>query len=173
MAFAFFADRIAEHNAMEICIKHFNELTREELYALLRLRAEVFIVEQQCPYLDPDGIDPVCYHALISIQDQLAAVSRIIPPGIVYAEYASLGRVVTHASVRRTGIGRTIVHESLRAIEQFFPAAAVKIVAQSYLENFYGNFGFIRVGEDYLYDGILHCDMVRAPGLRVQGRADG
>ncbi|MCC6753088.1 MAG: GNAT family N-acetyltransferase [Saprospiraceae bacterium] len=157
---------------MEVCIKHFNELTREELYALLRLRAEVFVVEQQCPYLDPDGIDPSCYHVLLSIQDQLAAVSRIIPPGIAYAEYASLGRVATHGSVRRTGIGRTTVHESLRAIEQFFPAVAVKIAAQSYLEEFYRSFGFDRASEDYLFDGILHCDMVRAPDLRVQGRAD-
>ncbi|HEX8476014.1 MAG TPA: GNAT family N-acetyltransferase [Pyrinomonadaceae bacterium] len=144
----------------------FDELSLQDLYAILRLRQLVFIVEQECPYLDADDYDAKAWHLLGRVvRDDdatplLAAYVRIFPPGIKYAE-ASIGRVVTHPDVRRTGMGKTLMREALRRTESLTPQTDIRIGAQMYLEKFYEGFGFRRVSEPYMEDGIPHIEMVR------------
>ena len=142
------------------------DLTLDELYALLRLRSLVFVVEQQCPFLDLDGDDDRAWHLLGWAERAggpplLGAYARLFAPGVKYAE-ASVGRVVSHPDVRRTGAGRALMAEALRRVAALAPGAPVRIGAQKYLERFYASFGFARAGEDYLEDGIVHLEMVRA-----------
>jgi ElaA protein len=142
------------------------DLSLDELYALLRLRSLVFVVEQQCAFLDLDGDDDRAWHLLGWAGDAagrpfLGAYTRLFAPGVKYAE-ASVGRVVTHPDVRRTGAGRRLMAESLRRVAEVAPGAPVRIGAQKYLERFYASFGFVRAGDDYLEDGIVHLEMVRA-----------
>jgi ElaA protein len=145
------------------------ELTLDELYALLRLRSLVFVVEQQCPFLDLDGDDDRAWHLLgwgaaagAGGGPLLAAYARLFAPGVKYAE-ASIGRVVSHPDARRTGAGRALMAEAVRRVDALAPGAPVRIGAQKYLERFYASFGFARAGDDYLEDGIVHLEMVR-PG---------
>lgn len=137
----------------------FLELTPAELYAALRLRAEVFIVEQNCPYLDLDDCDQACDHLLGWQEGRLVAYLRLVPPGVKYAE-PSLGRVITSASVRRTGVGRELFQVGLEECLRRWPGQAIRIGAQAYLERFYGSFGFV-AESDYVEDGIPHLLMVR------------
>ena len=148
------------------------QLSLDELYALLRLRSLVFVVEQACPFLDLDGDDDRAWHLLGWTEGEtaaggaprLGAYARLFAPGVKYAE-ASIGRVVSHPDVRRSGAGRALMDEALRRLAEFAPGAPVRIGAQRYLERFYGAFGFARAGDDYLEDGIVHLEMVR-PGAR-------
>lgn len=149
------------------------DLSLDELYALLQLRSMVFVVEQQCPFLDIDGDDDRAWHLLgwvtgddaqsTGARRVLGAYARLFAPGVKYTE-ASVGRVVSHAAVRRTGAGRALMAEALRRLEWIAPGAPVRIGAQKYLERFYTSFGFVRAGEDYLEDGIVHLEMVRLGG---------
>jgi len=138
----------------------FHELSVDELYAILRLRQEVFVVEQACAYLDCDDHDQRSIHLFA---DDLTAYARVLPPGEKFAE-ASLGRVITAKRARRTGGGRAIVKRALEVIEQRFGRVPVRISAQSYLARFYGELGFVREGDEYLEDGIPHLEMVRPAG---------
>jgi ElaA protein len=143
--------------------KHFNELSTLELYAILKLRQEVFIVEQNCPYLDCDGKDLESYHLLCYDTEQnLVAHSRLLPEGISYKGFVSIGRVVSAESVRGKGFGKLLMQESLHQIKLLFGEVPIKIGAQSYLLKFYSSFGFVSTGEEYLEDGIPHTNMVRA-----------
>ena len=142
-------------------------LTLDALYAVPQLRALVFVVEQACPFLEPDGNDHRAWHLLgwTSGPDgapRLGAYARLFAPGVVYAE-ASVGRVVAHPAVRRTGAGRALMAEALARVAEIAPGAPVRIGAQKYLERFYASFGFARAGDDYLEDGIVHLEMLR-PG---------
>jgi len=149
------------------------ELSLDELYALLQLRSMVFVVEQQCPFLDIDGDDSRAWHLLgwvtgadgqsAGTRCVLGAYARLFAPGMKYAE-ASVGRVVSHPEVRRTGAGRALMAEALRRVDALAPGAPVRIGAQKYLERFYTSFGFVRAGDDYLEDGIVHLEMVRPGG---------
>ena len=144
------------------------DLSLDELYALLRLRALVFVVEQQCPFLDLDGDDHRAWHLLGRAdagggRPRLGAYARLFAPGVKYAE-ASIGRVVSHPEVRRSGAGRALMAEALRRLDALAPGAPVRIGAQKYLERFYGSFGFVRASDDYLEDGIVHLEMVRPGG---------
>ncbi|HEX8492257.1 MAG TPA: GNAT family N-acetyltransferase [Pyrinomonadaceae bacterium] len=143
----------------------FDKLSLDELYTILRVRQMVFVVEQACPYLDADGYDERAWHLLGWVEQRgtktLAAYARIFPPGIKYAE-ASIGRVVTHPSMRRKGMGEALMSEALRRIETLVPGADVRIGAQAYLERFYEKAGFRRVSEPYDEDGIIHIEMLRA-----------
>jgi ElaA protein len=144
------------------------ELALDELYALLQLRSLVFVVEQQCPFLDADGDDDRAWHLLgwttsARARPVLAAYARLFVPGAKYAE-ASIGRVVSHPDVRRGGAGRALMAEALRQLDALAPGAPVRIGAQKYLERFYASFGFARAGDDYLEDGIVHLEMVRPAG---------
>ena len=151
------------------------DLSLDELYALLQLRSRVFVVEQQCPFLEMDGDDDRAWHLLgwsvgADGRPLLGAYARLFAPGVKYAE-ASVGRVVSHPEVRRSGAGRALMAESLRRLEAIAPGAPVRIGAQKYLERFYASFGFARAGDDYLEDGIVHLEMVRPAGAGVAGVA--
>jgi ElaA protein len=136
----------------------------EELYAVVRLRESVFIVEQNCPYPDADGRDPRAWHLLGWSRQpgrrDLVAYARIFEPGVRYAE-ASIGRIVSAPEVRGTGVGRALIAEGLRRIESIVPGQPIKIAAQQRLEDFYTNFGFSVVSAPYEEDGIMHVDMIR------------
>ncbi len=141
----------------------FSELSPADLYAATRLREEVFVVEQQCPYQDADGRDPQAWHLLGWSDDarrDLVAYARIFEQGIRYTE-SSIGRVVTSPSVRGKGIGKALMAEALRRAETLVPGQAIKIAAQRRLEKFYLDFGFKTVSAPYEEDGIIHVDMLR------------
>ena len=139
----------------------FAELSLLELYHLMALRQEVFVVEQDCPYLDADGKDFASFHVLGYQGNELLAYTRIVPPGISYPSYSSIGRVVTAGSARRLGLGKMLMAASIAGCERLYPEQAIKISAQTYLLDFYQGFGFAPVGEGYLEDGIPHQGMVR------------
>lgn len=142
----------------------FSELRPEDLYAVVRLREAVFIVEQQCPYNDADGRDPVAWH-LLGWSDgeagkSLVAYARVFEPGLRYAE-GSIGRVVTAPEVRGTGVGKALMAEALRRLGGLAPGQTIKIAAQRRLERFYLELGFRTVSAPYEEDGIIHVDMLR------------
>jgi ElaA protein len=142
----------------------FSELTPEDLYAVVRLREAVFIVEQNCAYPDADGRDPNAWHLLGWVQGStgrsLVAYARIFAPGVRYDE-GSIGRVVTAPEVRGTGVGKALMAEALRRIESLAPGQPIKIAAQRRLEDFYLRLGFRIVSAPYEEDGIIHVDMLR------------
>ena len=140
-------------------LKEFNELTTAELYAIMQLRNEVFVVEQNCVYQDADGKDQRSMHLCGWDGVQLAAYTRIIPPGISYTE-ASIGRVVTAAAYRNTGAGRKLMEESIKHTFNRFHVNSIRIGAQVYLAKFYGSLGFIQSSGEYLEDGIPHIEMI-------------
>ena len=141
-----------------------SELGAVELARIYRARQEVFSIEQNCVYLDADEADEQSYHlAAWSPAHALPlAYARLVDPGIKYAE-PSMGRVITTAAARGTGLGRELVRRVLAASGELHPGQGVRISAQSRLRRFYGEFGFEAVGEDYMEDGIPHIEMLR-PG---------
>lgn len=144
--------------------KRFPELHNSELYALLKLRSEVFVVEQNCVFLDLDDHDQNSEHLLM--QDAggaLIGYSRLLPPGEKYPE-CSIGRVVVPLSVRSSGTGRRLMVESVRGSRARYPQSPILIWAQQRLESFYASFGFVTVSEPELEDGILHVKM-RLPAV--------
>lgn len=142
-------------------LKKFEDLSPFELYKILSLRQTVFIVEQNCAYLDTDGKDLKSLHLLgFAENNLLAAYARIVAPGISYAE-VSIGRVVNDPSMRRTGIGKLLMQEAISAIEKIYGNVPLRIGAQRYLLEFYKSFGFIPL-EDYMEDGIPHTIMLRS-----------
>lgn len=140
----------------------FSQLTLDELYALMALRQEVFVVEQDCPYQDADGKDPGSWHLLgTDLQGRLLSCARLLPSGLSYPGYASIGRVVTSPIIRREGEGKVLMQEALSWCSRLFPGSDIKISAQCYLEAFYTNFGFKAIGEPYLEDDIPHIAMIQ------------
>jgi ElaA protein len=142
-------------------LKNFDALTAKELYDILQLRSEVFVVEQNCVYLDMDGKDEGSFHFCGYHQNKLIAYTRLLPPGLSYTE-ASIGRVVTSPSVRRSGAGRLLMQQSIKTVHDLFGTVPIKIGAQLYLKAFYESFGFILKGEVYLEDGIEHIAMLKS-----------
>ncbi|MEM9546966.1 MAG: GNAT family N-acetyltransferase [Bacteroidota bacterium] len=139
----------------------FNQLTTNQLYEIMRLRQEVFIVEQDCPYLDADGKDQRSYHVLGNDQTQsLQAYTRLVPPGISYSAYSSIGRVVTSAQVRGKKCGKPLMQFSIDWCKKLWPQSSIKISAQTYILKFYNDLGFTEVGETYLEDNIPHIAMI-------------
>lgn len=143
-------------------VRRFDELTPIELHDVLRLRQDVFVVEQDCVFGEIDGRDPLALHLLGHGDGRLVAYARVFAPGVVARE-ASIGRVVTDRSVRGTGLGRPLMREALRVAASIAPDSDVRVAAQAHLETFYGSLGFVRIGGLYIEDGIEHVDMVR-PG---------
>jgi ElaA protein len=141
--------------------KFFDELTPFELYEVIRLRNEVFVVEQNCVYQDADNKDGFCYHLLGYTNDNLAAYSRLIPEGVSYAGKPSIGRVVTSPAYRQFGFGRALMTEAIRQCHLLFGLGTIKIGAQLYLKEFYRSFGFIQCSEVYDEDGIPHIEMIK------------
>ncbi|MEP3837442.1 MAG: GNAT family N-acetyltransferase [Algibacter sp.] len=145
---------------LDIKVKSFNELTTNELYYLLQLRSEVFVVEQDCVYQDIDGKDEKSLHILGVKNGKIVAYTRIFKPGD-YFECASIGRVVVAQNERKYKYGYDIMKASAEAIKTYFNETTIKISAQVYLLKFYNNLGFKEVGDTYLEDGIPHMAMIK------------
>ncbi|WP_422858183.1 GNAT family N-acetyltransferase [Flagellimonas sp. S174] len=145
---------------MEIHIKTFEELSKAELYAILALRCEVFVVEQECAYQDLDYKDQKAIHVLGKKDNKVVAYTRIFKPGD-YFENTSIGRVVVAQNARQYGYGKDIMEASLKEIEENFPNGAIELSAQTYLTKFYRDLGFMEQGESYLEDNIPHVRMVK------------
>jgi ElaA protein len=143
-------------------LKPFAELTPYELYSILQLRNEVFIVEQNCPYQDMDNKDLKSWHLMGIEENKLMAYSRLLAPGISYSE-SSIGRVVSSPSTRKTGMGKKLMQESIEQIENLFHTNIIRIGAQLYLRKFYESFGFIKDSDIYLEDNIPHILMLKEP----------
>lgn len=141
-------------------IKSFENLSNKELYEILKLRQEVFIVEQTCYYLDADGYDEKAVHLWAEKAEQIVAYCRIFPQGIKYPE-TSIGRVLTHPEFRNLQLGKTLMKFALETIETRFDTKNCRISAQDYLLKFYSDFGFVDTGKKYLEDDIPHTEMVR------------
>ena len=141
-------------------IKRFNELSTVELYSLLQLRSEVFVVEQNCVYQDVDGKDDKAIHVLGYLDNELASYSRIFDKG-VYFEEASIGRVVVSPKHRDKKLGHDLMQVSIAAVEEHFNETNITISAQEYLKKFYESHGFIQTSEMYLEDDIPHIQMKR------------
>jgi ElaA protein len=140
-------------------LKKFDDLTTAELYAVMQLRNEVFVVEQNCAYQDADDKDPKSFHFMGWDGKTLVAYTRIIPQGVSYAE-ASIGRVVTSPKYRRTGAGRQLMQLSINNTFSQFNCSAIKIGAQLYLKSFYQSLGFTQCSQQYLEDNIPHIEML-------------
>ncbi|MEO9022354.1 MAG: GNAT family N-acetyltransferase [Ginsengibacter sp.] len=149
--------------------KLFPELTNEELYKILQLRAEVFIVEQNCVYQDCDSKDFFSYHFTAWDNGKLLAYTRLLPIGVSYADSASIGRVITAFSARGQSLGKQLMERSIEEVYNLFGEVSIKISAQVYLKRFYESFSFISEGNIYLEDGIEHIAMKkRFPSLLIQ-----
>lgn len=142
-------------------LKKFEELTPHELYTIMWLRNEVFVVEQNCVYQDADYKDQKSWH-LMGLDDDkhLMAYSRILPPGLAYIQ-PSIGRVVTNPAARKEGAGRELMKTAIEYCSKLFGGQDIKIGAQLYLLKFYSSLGFEKTGEVYLEDGIEHVEMIR------------
>lgn len=151
---------------MNWILKKFEDLTPAELYEIMQLRNEVFVVEQNCVYQDADNKDQPSYHLMGRGGDKLIAYTRIIPPGIAYAE-PSIGRVVTSPSVRRTGAGRELMLRSIELVHELFGKQPLRIGAQLYLRDFYASLGFLQTSDIYLEDGIEHVEMLHGQSFSV------
>lgn len=135
-------------------------MTALEWHRVLALRAQVFVVEQNCAYQDPDGKDVVSYHLLMESGEELVAYARLVPPGVSYPE-AAIGRVVTSQTVRGKGWGKSLMEIAIAQTQKKFEVNEICISAQSYLLKFYGDLGFVAEGEEYLEDDIPHWKMRR------------
>lgn len=143
-------------------LKQFDELDPHELYALLRLRSEVFVVEQNCVFLDLDNKDQSSYHLMGWRDNKLVAYTRLVPPGVAY-EQPSIGRVVTSPSARAEGMGKLLMEQSISEAEKLFGRVPIRIGAQVYLKKFYTSLGFEQSSDIYDEDGIDHIEMIRQP----------
>lgn len=148
---------------IQTCCKSFEDLSVNELYDLLQLRSEVFVLEQQCLYQDMDGLDRECHHLLIyqggsGTEKPMIAYSRLIPAGKSFPE-CSIGRIVTRT--HGSGYGKLLMQEALQWMHQLFGATDIRIGAQTYAIPFYEKFGFVAEGDTYDEDGIEHIEMLR------------
>lgn len=137
------------------------DLTMTQMYAVLAAREAVFVVEQRCAYQELDGLDFRSHHLIGWSGAEVAAYLRVVEPGAKFAE-PSIGRVLTTLPFRRSGLGRQLMHQALQHVEQSYAGQSIRISAQTYLDAFYGSFGFVACSEPYLEDGIPHLEMLRA-----------
>ncbi|SDC18315.1 ElaA protein [Pelagirhabdus alkalitolerans] len=140
-------------------LKTFNQLNLQELYTILKLRVDVFVVEQNCAYPEVDGVDVECLHLFATEGEKIVAYSRLITGE--EADHVSIGRIVVHPEHRQKRYGIELVKQSIEVVESKFPNRYQKVHAQVYLLAFYRSFGFKEVTEHYLEDGIWHVDMIR------------
>jgi len=141
-------------------IKNFDDLSLKELYEILMIRQEVFVVEQTCYYLDADGSDEKAIHIWGEIEGKIVAYCRIFQPNIKYKE-ASIGRVLTNPNFRGQNLGKVLMRIALQTIQIRFKSKAVKISAQDYLLKFYSDLGFVDTAKKYLEDDIPHTEMIK------------
>lgn len=148
--------------------KPFDELTLEELYRILRLRQDVFILEQRCIYHDLDDKDQLSHHLMVWEGGRLAAYTRLIPPGVSFPDAASIGRVVVAREFRGKGLGELLMRRSLEGVIALFGRQTIRISAQQHLHDFYRWLGFEQTSEPYMDAGIPHIQMTysaeSAPG---------
>lgn len=144
---------------MEWLVKKYEELTKDELYNIIKERVDVFVVEQQCPYPEIDGRDKESYHFFALDKDNIIVYLRILEPGISFKE-ASIGRVLVNKIYRRQGIGKEIIKRAIDFITNKLGYNIIRISAQEYLLDFYTELGFSKVSDVYLEDGIPHIEMV-------------
>ena len=142
--------------------KFFDDLSPHELYIIIKLRNEVFVVEQKCVFQDADDKDQKCYHLMGFVRNELAAYARLVPAGVSYKNI-SIGRIVTSPQYRSIGAGKALMNEAINQCNSLYGQQTIKIGAQLYLKNFYENFGFKQIGDAYDEDGIPHIKMVRTP----------
>jgi len=142
----------------ELTIKHYSELSPDELYELLKVRSAVFVVEQNCPYQDLDDKDKNAYHLWYHDAKGIVACLRVLPPGVSF-EDCSIGRVLT--TRRRAGLGTALMKEGIRVAEEKYQAKHITIEAQLYAREFYEKLGFVKCSDEFLEDGILHIKMRR------------
>ena len=140
--------------------KPFHQLTSFELYAILRLRNEIFVVEQNCVFQDADNKDQGCHHLMLWQEAELVAYARLVPAGLAYSEI-SIGRIVTSRKVRGTGMGRLLMENALEQTNKLFGKGPIRIGAQLYATAFYEKFGFVPNGPIYDEDGIDHVQMLK------------
>ena len=141
---------------MELTVKHFSQLSAEELFEIYRLRVSVFIVEQRCPYQDVDDADRTAYHLWLRDDNGIAAYARLLPPGVTFPT-AAIGRVI--AVRRRCGLGTRIVDAAINAAREKLSADVITIEAQVYARSLYEKAGFVQTSEEFLEDGIPHVQM--------------
>ena len=139
-------------------LKAFSDLTLNQLYTIMSDRQAIFIVEQDCPFQDMDGLDSRSWHLTGAVNNRLVAYARIVFPGVRYPN-PSIGRVLTTQQVRGQGVGRLLMKEAVRHCCRLYPGRKISLSAQIHLESFYEEFGFHRVSEPYDEDGIMHIDM--------------
>ena len=142
---------------MELVVKHFSELSAEELFEIYKLRVSVFVVEQNCPYQEVDDADKLAYHVFLKDADGIQAYLRVLPEKAVFDE-VSIGRVI--AVKRRCGLGTRIVSEGLKVAREKFGAERIKIEAQTYAKGLSEKAGFVQSSEEFLEDGITHVQMI-------------
>ena len=141
---------------MELTVKHFSQLSAEELFEIYKLRVSVFIVEQRCPYQDVDDADRTAYHLWLRDENGIAAYARLLPPGVTFPT-AAIGRVI--AVRRRCGLGTSIVDSAINAAREKLSADVITIEAQVYARSLYEKAGFVQTSEEFLEDGIPHVQM--------------
>ena len=144
---------------MNTVIKNFSELSTEEIYKILKLRSEVFVVEQNCVYQDIDEKDQKAVHLFLEKNNEIMAYTRIFKKGDYYEENPSIGRVVVSKKERGKGLGKRIMRESILYIKNNYNNKSIELSAQKYLDKFYTDLDFYSEGEDYLEDGIPHQRM--------------
>lgn len=146
--------------------KTFQQLDTQELYAIIKARQDVFIIEQQCIYPDLDELDIHCLHLFAILGDKennaIAAYLRILPPALQYSQ-AAFGRVLTTSQARGQGAGKDLITKAVEKIAELYPQQSIKISAQLYLQDFYQSFGFEKISDVYDEDGIDHIDMLLTP----------
>ena len=151
-------------------LSSFEQLTTAELYAVLALRAEVFVVEQACAYQDLDGLDQAAIHLTQYVGDALTGYTRLLAPGTDFEHACAIGRVVTAPTHRRRGYGRPLMRASIAECHRRWPGSDIDIHAQTYLLSFYRGFGFRPYGEEFLEDGLPHHFMRLAAPLSPYGK---
>lgn len=144
---------------MNFEFKHFYELSHDELYDILQLRSEIFVVEQQCIYNDLDGLDKAAVHLFMKKEGKIVACSRLLQPGTRFPDFL-IGRVVVKHSERNTGLGKALMEEAKNFMKNEWKATRIKISAQKYLQKFYENLGFQVITAEYSEDGIPHVGML-------------
>ncbi len=143
-------------------LKHWDNLSANELYEMLALRIRVFVIEQNCPYQDADGKDKQSYHLFATDENgECLACLRIVKPGVSYKEW-SIGRVATDIRTRRSGLGKEMMIQAMDWLRKEQSNPSVRISAQSYLEGFYKSFDFVPTGKAYLEDNIPHLEMLHS-----------